>query len=187
MSLRKCISRLFCGIALCASVRLFAEVSKLSGSDLFSGHPISIDVSKAEKATVILFMSSKCPCSMSHEAEIKALAKEYSKEGFSFFIVHSNADESESLVKDHFKQADLGIPVVKDSDYKIANSLGAMKTPHVFIISPKGQWLYTGAVSNRSDFSDAKNKYLRTALKQIVDGIPVDPNKTMSIGCAIRS
>ena len=164
----------------------FALERSFEGPDLFGARPVQVTLSKASKATAVVFLSARCPCSGSHEDELSELAKEFSGKGFQFLAVHSNRDEEIAEARAHFERAKLGFPMIDDSSQKLADELGAVKTPHVFVLSPGGETLYIGAVSDASIFGKAKKKYLRDALVQILTGQPVQPPKTMTLGCAIR-
>ena len=168
---------------LAYSFSVFAE--NIQGFDLASGQSVQMETA-ASKATVIVFLSARCPCSASHENELKKLSEEFSSKGFRFIGVHSNSDEQTDKDAVHFKEVSLGFPVLRDADQKLADRFGAFKTPHVFVISPRGETLYAGGVSDSSDFGSARKKYLRENLSRIENRQKADPEKTMAVGCMIR-
>lgn len=145
-----------------------------------------IPFQKAKLATVLVFISARCPCSKSHEKELKNVAAEFSPQGFQFYAIHSNADEVTAADRDQLQRLNLGFPLLEDDQQVLANQYGAFKTPHVFILNREGKSIYMGAISDCANFENAEKKYLRTALNQILSGKKVDPEKTLSIGCPIR-
>lgn len=174
-----CCSFIFC-------LEVFAASNSFKGLDIKTSKKVEIDLKKPSKGTVVVFLSARCPCSASHVSEVTALAKEFSAKGFQFVAVHSNSIESEPKDRAYLRALDFKGAVLEDSNFEIADRFGALKTPHVFVVSPSGQIVYSGGVSDQSDFAKAKEKYLRQALNQIVKGVSVEPSKTLAMGCAIK-
>lgn len=159
----------------------------LRGRDLLhSGSELEIDFAKAKLGTVVLFLSARCPCSASHEERLKGLFEKYSKQGFQFVAVHSNQDESDLETLPHFKKAELPFAVLNDPGAEIANALGALKTPHSYVISPRGEILYQGGVDDSHDAHTAKKYYLETALNQVIAGEKPSPSEVRVLGCVIK-
>jgi len=154
----------------------------ISATLLSTGESIQIG-SNLEKGLVLVFISGKCPCSISHMKELASLAKDYPH--FRFVGVHSNADETAEAYKVFFERSDLGFPVIQDEGAKIADQFKAFKTPHAYVLGPKGEVLYQGGVSNSHNFPDASEKYLRQALSEIEAGKSVQTPQTRTLGCVI--
>lgn len=163
----------------CASTN--NQVSKtISGVD---HNDKKIEVNTAlKKGTVVVFLSSFCPCSRSHTALLKKMNKE--NKNFQFVGIHSNYNEDKNKAKEYFKKEDLGFPVIYDKDSKIARKLGGVKTPHVFLIK-EGKVLYTGSVTNTNNAKQAKENYLLQALNEVGAGKPVSVSKRKTLGCYI--
>lgn len=155
-----------------------------TGADLYQPKNITIPSPKS-KATVVVFLSAKCPCSASHEPVLKDLASQYSKEGIEFVAVHSNQNEPTALAQDHFHSAGLGFPVLEDRGAKIADQFKALKTPHAYILQ-NGKIVYEGGVDDSSDAAEAKDHFLAKALAEIKEGKPVTLSKTRALGCQIK-
>ncbi len=166
------------------SLSTFACGSKpFSGIDLRTGKNFSTQTLSNRKGLVVVFLSAKCPCSKSHEGSIEVLAREFT--GFSFVGVHSNKDEDEGLASVHFKEAGFSFPIIQDRESRIANEFGALKTPHVFIVGPKGECWFNGGVDDTKDASKAKQFYLKQALLDLKDGREPQQKETRTLGCAI--
>lgn len=157
----------------------------LQGVDLSAGTKKEVSLAKSTKPTVVIFMSSKCPCSKSHEAELKAMATEFP--GAQFVGVQSNSDETEAKGMEHFKSAALGFPVIHDPKSKIADSFGAEKTPHVYIVAAGGkEVIYQGGVTDAHRANQAKVFYLKETLAALAQGKKVPQAETKALGCYIK-
>jgi hypothetical protein len=171
-----------------------------TASDLYQPKNITFPNPKA-KASVLVFLSAKCPCSASHEPILKDLASKYAKDGIEFIAVHANQNEALEVTRSHFVRADvgagssaatvasvpasLGFPMVEDRGAKIANELKALKTPHAYIIQ-NGKVVYEGGVDDSADAAEAEKHYLADALVEIKNNKPVTTAKTRSLGCVIK-
>lgn len=158
--------------------------AKLEAKNLISGESISINtISPEKKATVMVFMSSKCPCSNSHATVIKNLIEKH--KDISFVIVHSNVNEEETQAKSYFNSLELKSLVLQDENAKIADILKAYKTPHVFIIDNKGEIIYKGGVTDSNNALKAEKQYLADALEDLTQNRPLKFSETKALGCFI--
>ncbi|MFK5047747.1 thioredoxin-like domain-containing protein, partial [Klebsiella pneumoniae] len=88
-----------------------------------------------------VFLSTKCPCSNSHVALVKQLAKDFP--AFAFVAVHSNRDETVAEARAYFR--DFGLPVLQDEKSRLADEFKASKTPHAYVLAAgDGKVLYHG-------------------------------------------
>ncbi len=149
------------------------------------GTELTIDPGRTARGWVFVFLSARCPCSASHEGKLRQLAAEFAPRGFAFVGIHANADETRAEARKHFEESRLGFPVVRD-DGKLADALGALKTPHVFVISKERNLLYAGGVDDSKDAARAKKEFLRDALIQITAGEVPQVRETRTLGCMIK-
>ena len=165
----------------------FALQTQFDGKSVL-GKSVHLNLSQAPKATVLVFLSAKCPCSASHEQVLKELYAKYSASGFQFLGIHSNQDESKILSLSHFAPpaSNLPFPVLEDKEAKIASELHAMKTPHVFVLNPKGEILFQGGVDDSHIAQTAKVHHLENALEAIQNGKKPDPAEVRVMGCVIK-
>jgi peroxiredoxin len=147
--------------------------------------PMKAELDSAQKVAVVVFMSARCPCSASHEIELNQLAKEFSPFGVKFIGVHANANESEGEMKQHFSRAPLSFPWLEDRQGTWAQTFGAVKTPHSYLVDSRGQVFYEGGVTGSHDAAQATDRPLRTALEAFVAGRTIDRPRTRTLGCAI--
>lgn len=159
--------------------------ASISGEDLLTGTQARVEISKARLATVVAFVSSRCPCSSSHEVELKRLAALHAPGGVQFIGINSNQDEKLQYSRDHFKESALGFPVIRDPGATFADQFGALKTPHVYVLSPSGQVLYQGGVDDAHNQKESSRHYLSDALQAIAQGGKPEPSRTRTLGCLI--
>lgn len=161
---------------------LRALPQEFSALNVLNSSEVSLKLADGQNK-VLVFLSAKCPCSESHEEMLSSLAKEFGT--VKFFGVHSNSNESISEAKDHFTKSKLPFLVLHDRDAKIADAFAALKTPHAFIVDPKGEVVFSGGVSNAAHAPMASKHYLREALLSVSKGEKPNPSVVRSLGCVI--
>lgn len=175
------------GSVLVSSAFAASLPAKFSGVDLATGQRAEIALAAPDKkGTIFVFISGKCPCSKAHEKHLKALAAEFAAD-FRIVGVNANQNEDEAGGREHFGPLALGFPVVRDEKAKLADALGALKTPHAFVVAPDGRTvLYRGGVSDSHKAESAGRLYLRETLLALREGKPVPEAETRVLGCYIN-
>ncbi|MFZ4713700.1 MAG: redoxin domain-containing protein [Bacteriovoracaceae bacterium] len=171
--------------ALLLSFHLQAEIPKeIKAPNLLKHSMSEIQFNKAKLATVVVFLSSSCPCSNSHIEHIKALKTEFPQ--IDFVAVHSNVNEETKESEDYFFKINLPFEVLQDDKAQIADLLQANKTPHAFLISKEGTLLYEGGVTNSAHGEAKASKlFLKTALTEFTSGKEISMKEGRTLGCAI--
>lgn len=159
------------------------KITSLSGMDVLNSETKTLSTAN-RKATVIVFLSAKCPCSASHESLLKDLAQQY--KDFQFVGIHSNSDETFEETQKHFREANLLFPVIQDSRSQWANKLGALKTPHAFVLNPAGEMIYHGGVTDSHVGPSAKKQFLKEVLEDLQAGKPSRHKEGRALGCYIQ-
>jgi peroxiredoxin len=153
------------------------------GKDVVTGRAVAQPA--AAKARVVVFLSAHCPCSAAHEPTLALLHQRFASKGVAFVAVNSNANETEGESKSHFSKAKLPFPVIHDPQSRWANELGALKTPHAFVLDEKGDVVFSGGVDDSRDSRPDSVPYLAKALDSVVEGRKPDPSSVRAIGCVI--
>jgi len=100
---------------------------------------------------------------------------------------HVNGAEASSILQKH--KAFIG-QVLLDHDGKVGKAFGARTTPHMFVISPKGEIVYEGAIdsgrtSDPADIVKAEN-YVLKALDEAMKGKHVSLPYSRPYGCSVK-
>jgi hypothetical protein len=176
---------LFLSLMLISRAALAALPAELSGVNLMSSaSEIKIaTASKDHKGTVVIFLSARCPCSDSHITELKNLFEKY--KDFKFVGIHSNFDEDLEFSKKYFTTQALPFPVLQDEKAALADSFKALKTPHAYVLSPEGEIVFQGGVTNSANGKDAKVHYLADALEDLQQNRKIKTAAVRTLGCVI--
>ena len=139
-----------------------------------------------------------CPFVKKHygAGNMQKLEKEYRGKGVVWLTIDSSAPGTEGNYPPEKLNAWAqnlgwdGDAFFADPDGKIARMYGAKTTPHMFIIDPKGNVIYQGAIDSIdsptiSDIALATN-YVQAALDEAMSGKPVSKGMTKSYGCSIK-
>jgi peroxiredoxin len=79
---------------------------------------------------------------------------------------------------------------ILDPSGKIGRLYGAKTTPHMYVINPKGQLAYMGAIDseagwNETEIAGAKN-YVTAAVQAVRAGKSPEPASTSPYGCSVK-
>ncbi len=151
-----------------------------------AGKPVTLANWDKSKATVLMFVATKCPVSNAYNTRMAALDKAYASKGVRFVGINSNKAEPGSEVAAHSKEHGFGFAVYKDPQNKVADRFDAKVTPEVYVVGPKGDLLYHGRIDNSQDESQVNDKSLQVALNDILAGKPVAEKETRAFGCSIK-
>lgn len=192
--------RIFAGLLLVASNAVLAvnpgqPAPDFTLSDL-SGKPVKLSSLKG-KTVVLEWVNPDCPYVQKHynSANMPGLQKEYAakvtwlainstREGHSEF---KSPQQMEAWMK---KTGGAPAATLLDRDSKVGRLYGAVTTPHMYVIDPKGTLVYAGAIDDKrstreADVKTAKN-YVRAALEETIAGKPVSTASTTPYGCTVK-
>jgi peroxiredoxin len=153
-------------------------ITHIQSDLLLTEKAISISTQTSD-ATVIVFLSPVCPCSLSHESSLAEMKKEHPQFNFVGII----PDHVEAYP--HYQESKLPFVLLKDPKGALARQFQALKTPHVFVLGRKGEVLYRGAIDDSHIASGAKKFYLKEALLAISKGQRPQITETSPLGCSL--
>src|SRR5207237_9895806 len=129
----------------------------------------SVKKEEAKKATAVFFLSYSCQVTWRYEKRVGELMKKYGK-NVRFVAVSSNYDEDPQKVRKFAEQRNFDMPVLRDTDSKIALFYGVRQTPTMLLIDKEGKLRYQGAIDDDPEESGVKKKYIAEALDAILTG-----------------
>jgi peroxiredoxin len=159
---------------------------------MINGGQVSLNDAKTRKGLLVMFSCNTCPYVIKSQARTKEMMEYAKKRGIGMVIVNSNEaqrddEDSPEAMKAYAGSQGYNIPYLNDVSSELANAFGATRTPEVFLFDGNGKLVYKGAMEdNPSNPSESKQIFLKAAIDNLVDGKPIDPNTTKSIGCGIK-
>ena len=153
------------------------------------GRSHSLDDLKDSKIVVLAFVGTECPLAKLYAPRLQELAKRYSNFGVSFLAINSNRQDSITEIAAHARTHKLQFPVLKDLANKVADSIGAKRTPEVFVLDESRKVRYAGRIDDQYGVGYIRDKvtkeYLRAAIDDLIADRKVAVAKTEAVGCFI--
>jgi peroxiredoxin len=187
-------------LALAAPCALAANVGQpapeFSLPDV-SGKTVSLSGHRG-RFVVLEWVNPGCPYVRKHydSANMPRLQKEFGAREVVWLAINSTNPGHYDFLPPQKLQAwmrqngALPAATLMDTDGKVGRLYGARTTPHMYIIDPKGELIYAGAIddkrsTNPEDVKTAKN-HVRAALGEALAGKPVSTPSTAPYGCTVK-
>ena len=135
---------------------------------------------------VLIFISVQCPVSNGYNERMKKLAEDYQARGINVIGINSNVTEPISAVKTHAADKHFTFTVLKDDGNKIADRLGATRTPEAYVLDANGKLVYHGRIDNSQNTANITSNDLRDALDELLSGKAISKTGGAAFGCSIK-
>ncbi|MCC6510338.1 MAG: redoxin domain-containing protein [Pirellulaceae bacterium] len=148
-------------------------------------------VSLPEKApaVVICFLGTECPLARQYAPRLQRLADRYAAQGVVFIGVDSNLQDSLAEVSQFCQANNIRMPIGMDYDQQVSVTLGATRTPEVFVLDSRRAVRYQGRIDDQYLPGITKPQAAVSELVEALDAIlrdePVRVTRTQAVGCLI--
>ena len=139
---------------------------------------------------VILFLAPLCPICQNMTHEMRLLEEEFANSPVEFIGVFPNSSTRSDQIEEFGETYGLDMPLSPDTA-NWAAQLDARWTPEAFVLDERDSVVYRGRLNDRY-FAPGKrrprtrNRDLRKALKDVLDGRSVSTPVTDAVGCPIE-
>lgn len=150
------------------------------------------------KTVVLEWTNPMCPIVKKHylSGNMPTLQKTATASGVVWLSINSGhpggeGDYTPAQVADWLRSTGAApTAYMRDLDGTVGHLYGAKATPDMFVISPDGTLIYSGAIdsiasADPSDISRATN-YVSAALTSLKQGTPVAVSATRAYGCSVK-
>jgi hypothetical protein len=168
-----------------------AQVQNFTLTNVVNGKSISLDTYPSCAGLVIVFTTNACPYDEYYRTRISKISSEY-QDKVPVLLVNSSADAAESaenMVK-RAQQLGITIPYLADKDQTVMQSLGATKSPQVFLLKNAGgkfSIVYSGAIDDNAQVEkDVRQSYLKDAIDIMLTNQKIETAEVRPVGCALR-
>ena len=141
---------------------------------------------KGKSGTVLIFIATKCPVSNAYNDRMEKLAEDYKAKGVSVIGINANNTEPAAEVKAHAAEKGLKFTILKDDGNKIADRLGATRTPEAYVLDTKGKLIYHGRIDDAQKLESVTSSDLRNALDEMLAGKAISKTGGAAFGCTIK-
>ena len=139
-----------------------------------------------KNGAVLIFISVQCPVSKAFNDILEKLAQDFMAKGVNLIGINSIKTEPSGAVKSHASEKNLTFTILKDEGNKIADRLGATKTPEVYVLDASNKLVYHGRIDNSQKPEGITSNDLREALDEMLAGKPISKTGGAAFGCTIK-
>ena len=150
------------------------------------GKEHSLSSLKGKNGTVFIFVSTNCPVSNAYNERMEKLAQDYKAKGVNVIGINANSTESTGDIKAHATSNKLTFLILKDNGNKIADLLGAERTPEAYLLDANSKIVYRGRIDNARNSDTVTASELRDAIDAVIAGKPVAKSLVPAFGCNIK-
>ena len=151
-----------------------------------NGQEHSLKSLKGKNGTVLIFIAVQCPVSNAYNDRMEKLAEDYKDKGIAVIGINANSSEDAATVKTHAAEKHLTFTILKDAGNKVADKLGAARTPEAYFLDANNKLLYHGRIDNSQNPDAIESNDLRNALDSSLAGKPVEKPEAKAFGCSIK-
>lgn len=153
------------------------------------GKPVSLDDFATARATAIVFLGTECPLAKLYGPRLSAIQQRYADQGVQILGINSNKQDSLTEVAAYVHRYEINFPMLKDPGNKVADALGAERTPEVFLIDQQRRIRYHGRIDDQYGVGYSRERQAKPELTDAIDAVlagePVATSSTEAVGCHI--
>jgi peroxiredoxin/mono/diheme cytochrome c family protein len=146
-----------------------------------------------DKLVVLAFIGAECPLAKTYAPRLRDLAAEFEKQGVVFLGIDANQQDTLTEIGAYARIHEITFPVLKDNNNEIADRLGAVRTPEVFLLDKDRVIRYWGRIDDQYGFKTGagyvkpklNERNLAEAISEVLAGKEVTRPVVKADGCFI--
>ncbi len=166
------------------------KIAEFTATEVASGKAWSLtDQGREAKAIAVVFLGTECPISNQYVPVLMKLQRDFAKKGVQVVGINSVPQDDLAAVASHAKNFELGFPILKDADQKVADKFKVARVPEAFVLDGTRTVRYRGRIDDQfgrgvSRVAASKTD-LADALKAVLDGKDVKSPMPEAVGCPL--
>jgi len=157
-------------------------------------HKLS-EYTKAGKVVVLEWFNPQCPVVLKYRSKssyMEDTIASFAGKKVVWLAIDSSAPEKEggdpAVIKQFITDHKVDVPVLIDSNGKVGHTYGAVCTPHMFVISPKGNLVYQGAPNSGTpaDPTPTGDNLVQAAVTAALAGKAPAVTQSKPFGCSVK-
>jgi len=155
----------------------------------YRGKAHSLHDFRESKLLVVAFLGTECPLAKLYGHRLGQLDRKYAAKKVAFLGINANLNDSVTEIAAHARRHKIDFPVLKDLGNKVADRMGAVRTPEVFLLDEKRVIRYWGRIDDQYGVTHTRDvprsRDLERAIGELLAGKPVSVPVTKTEGCFI--
>jgi peroxiredoxin len=144
----------------------------------------------ADKPLIVLaFLGTECPLAKLYGPRLNELQEKFAAQGVQVIGVNSNKQDSLTELTAYVHRSQIDFPMLKDVGNKLADAIGATRTPEIFLLDRQRDVRYHGRIDDQYSVGvarpEAQRADLELAIEELLAGKPVSQAEAASVGCYI--
>jgi peroxiredoxin len=153
------------------------------------GNSHSLADYRSQKLVVLTFLGTECPLAQIYADQLSKLYSLYRPKAVLFLGIDSNRQDDVVKIANWSRLHRIGFPILKDLHNRLADRLGASRTPETFVLDGDRVIRYHGRIDNRFGIGRYRVRgshlYLQAAMDDLLAGRAITNVETDAIGCLI--
>ena len=153
------------------------------------GKPVSLSDFEAKRAVAIVFLGTECPLAKLYGRRLSDLQTKYQSAGVAVLGINSNTQDSLTELAAYAHRYEVNFPLLKDVGNRVADAMGASRTPEVFLIDADRIVRYHGRIDDQYGVGYSRERTvqpdLSLAIDQLLAGETIEVPETEVVGCHI--
>jgi peroxiredoxin len=152
------------------------------------GRRHSLDDYRETPVLVVVFLRNLCPTTHQYEARLRNLAQEFDTDKMRIVAISVSRNPAEGLDRMAVRAKDKMYrwPYLIDESQFTGRQYGATVTPQFFVLDQARKIAYMGAFDDDLKGTAVKRPYVADAVRNLLEGKPIDPVDTLAKGCEIE-
>jgi peroxiredoxin len=155
----------------------------------YRGKEVSLEEFESSRLVVLAFMGTQCPLAKLYYGRLQELTEQYDPSDLTVIALNANVQDSVTEIGAAVRRHGVTYPVLKDLGNKVADALGARRTPEVFLLDQDRIVRYHGRIDDQYLIGvvreQAQRQDLKIAIDELLAGESVSVPETEPIGCFI--
>lgn len=138
---------------------------------------------------VLAFLGTQCPLAKLYGPRLSELQEKYADQGVVVLGINSNKQDALTELTGYVHRHHIAYPMLKDVGNRLADAVGAARTPEVFVLDQQRKLRYHGRIDDQygvgvSRLEPTRND-LAVAIDELLAGQDVSQPETRAVGCII--
>lgn len=172
----------------CPANDLSAVMREFSLSNNY-GKEVALKDFSDKPIVVLAFLGTECPLAKLYGPRLNDLQEKYAKRGVVVLGINSNKQDSLTELSAYVHRFEIGFPMLKDVGNRLADAVGATRTPEVYVLDEARAVRYHGRIDDQYGVGYAREEPSESDLANAIDallaGEQVRVAETKALGCVI--